>query len=82
MAYEMKEGEFVLFANDKGDNPKRPDRRGEMMIGGKIIRLSGWIRESKKDGKPFLSGKWEYAKEQPVQPASQPAETSNDPMPL
>lgn len=53
-----------------------------MMIGGKIIKLSGWIRESKKDGKPFLSGKWEYAKEQPIQSSTQPAETSNDPMPF
>jgi hypothetical protein len=70
MAYELKEGEFILFTNNKGDNPKRPDRRGELMIGGKLYKLSGWIRESKKDGKPFLSGKCELAQEQPAAQAT------------
>ena len=83
MAYEMKEGEFTLFANNKGDNPKRPDRRGELMIGGKLYKLSGWIRESKKDGKPFLSGKCELAQEQPdAAPTGTPTAETSDPLPF
>jgi hypothetical protein len=86
MAYEPKEGEFILFTNNKGDNPKRPDRRGEMMIGGKLYKLSGWIRESKKDGKPFLSGKCELAQEQPAAPAASDTGAlpgaSNEPLPF
>ena len=75
MAYEMKEGEFTLFVNNKGDNQKRPDRRGELMIGGKLYRLSGWIRESKPDGKTFLCGKCELAQDPAVPTGTPPAET-------
>jgi hypothetical protein len=45
---------FVLFKNDKGDNPKRPDYAGTMNVDGIEFRMSGWIRESAK-GK-FVSG--------------------------
>ena len=38
---------FRLFKNDKGDNPKRPDYRGEVQIGGVEYKLSGWISEVK-----------------------------------
>lgn len=50
------EGKFVLFRNDKGDNPKRPDYRGSFVLDGVEFELSGWIRESKKDGSKFISG--------------------------
>ena len=82
MAYEMKEGEFTLFSNNKGDNPKRPDRRGELMLGGKLYKLSGWIRESKKDGKPFLSGKCELAQEQAAAPTGTPTAETSEPLPF
>jgi uncharacterized protein (DUF736 family) len=49
----------VLFKNDKGDNPKRPDYRGSIAIGGVDYNISGWIRESKKSGDKFLSLKVE-----------------------
>lgn len=45
---------FVLFKNDKGDNPKRPDYAGTANVDGIEFRVSGWIRESAK-GK-FISG--------------------------
>jgi len=49
MAYEQKPGEFVLFKNDKGDNPKRPDYRGEGMdLNGQSIEVAAWIKEGKK----------------------------------
>lgn len=49
----------VLFKNDKGDNPKRPDYRGSIAVVGVDYNISGWIRESKKSGDKFLSLKVE-----------------------
>lgn len=54
MAYEQKPGSFVLFKNDKGDNDKRPDYRGDGLdLAGKPVEVACWIRQGKK-GK-FLS---------------------------
>lgn len=56
----------VMFVNDKGDNPKRPDRKGSLNVDGTDYWISGWVRE--KDGKPYLSLKVER-KEKQNQPA-------------
>jgi hypothetical protein len=57
---------FVLFVNDKGDNPKRPDRTGTATIDGVEYKLSGWLatdqdgsQKKDKNGNPFLKGKIE-----------------------
>jgi uncharacterized protein (DUF736 family) len=52
----------VLFKNDKGNNPKRPDYRGSANWNGAEFDISGWINESKKDGKKFLKLKFEPKK--------------------
>lgn len=44
----------VLFKNDKGDNPKRPDYTGKINVGGKEYRLSAWLKDS-QSGKKFMS---------------------------
>lgn len=44
MAYEPKDGSGALFTNDKGDNPARPDYRGDIMLGGVLYEISGWIK--------------------------------------
>ena len=44
MAYTPKEGSGSLFKNDKGDNPARPDYRGDVMIEGVLYELSAWIK--------------------------------------
>lgn len=44
MAYEHKDGSGALFKNDKGDNPARPDYRGDLMVGGILYEVSGWIK--------------------------------------
>lgn len=54
MSFELKEGQGSLFENDKGDNAKRPDRRGEILLGGVLYELSGWIKVG-NSGKRFLS---------------------------
>jgi hypothetical protein len=54
MAFEHKPGTFSLFKNDKGDNDKRPDYRGEGKdMAGRDIEVAAWLREGGK-GK-FLS---------------------------
>lgn len=55
MAYEYKEGQGSLFINNKDGVESRPDRTGKAMIGGKMYRISGWIKESTNGGNPFLS---------------------------
>lgn len=44
----------VLFKNDKGDNPKRPDYTGKINIAGKEYRLASWEKKG-QSGKPFFS---------------------------
>ena len=44
----------VLFPNDKGDNPKRPDMTGNLEIDGTKYRVSAWQKTSQK-GNDFLS---------------------------
>ena len=44
----------VLFKNDKGDNPTRPDYTGKINVGGTEYRLSAWLKDS-QSGKKFMS---------------------------
>lgn len=46
MARQMEEGKGVLFSNDKKGNERAPDFKGDIMIGGKVFRISGWRRQS------------------------------------
>jgi hypothetical protein len=58
MTYDTK-CTFTLGQNNKGDNPKRPDYRGELIDDqGRVWSLSAWKRFRGGDKtKPFLSGK-------------------------
>jgi hypothetical protein len=71
MAYQYKPGQFSLFVNDKGDNPKRPDYTG----GGccphceQQIEAAGWKKATQK-GDTFLACNLQPPREQaPEQPA-------------
>jgi len=46
--HPQKELTGILFPNDKGNNEKRPDWRGDATIGGVRYRVSGWIKQGKK----------------------------------
>lgn len=76
----------MLFKNDKGDNEKRPDYKGSLVVlqPGEYW-ISGWIREagpnSKRAGEKFISMKLEM-KENQAQPQraavqQQPATVAN-----
>ena len=76
MAYEPKDGSGALFKNDKGDNPARPDYRGDLMIGGVVYELSAWIKPPASDAsKKFmsLSAKPKQARPAPAPQARPPA---------
>ena len=63
--YQPQHNTFTLFANDKGDNPKRPDYKGDIILpDGTKMRLSAWIRESRNGERKFLSGKVEPMQQQ------------------
>lgn len=56
MSYQPKDGSGALFKNDKGDNPARPDYRGDVMVGGVLYELSAWIKPLASDAsKKFMS---------------------------
>lgn len=48
---------FIVSPNDKGDNPKRPDWRGEVVIGAQKFKLAAWKRRKGGNGPEFISGK-------------------------
>lgn len=72
MAYQRKPGDFSLNKNDKGDNPKRPDYRGEGLdLSGQPIELSVWVKDGPKG--EWFSGvikprQERKAKEEPAEP--------------
>lgn len=54
MAYEPKEGSGALFKNNKKEEgSKQPDYRGDVLLGGVMYEIAGWIKNSGKG--PFLS---------------------------
>lgn len=57
MAYEQKDGSGALFKNDKGDNPKRPDYRGDITIGGVRYDLAAWLKDGRNGKFMSLSAK-------------------------
>ena len=72
MAYEQRDGSGVLFPNDKGGNPKRPDYRGNCTLNGEPFRISAWRKQGAKG--EFLSLAFDPA-EQPEPGANGPIDT-------
>jgi hypothetical protein len=71
MAYEQRDNSGALFKNDKGDNEKRPDYKGDAMINGAAFEIGAWLREG-KNGK-FLSLSFKPKEGRVVEP---PAKTA------
>lgn len=45
----------TLFNNDRKQKDSHPDKTGKVKIEGVEYYISGWIKESKRDGSKFLS---------------------------
>lgn len=43
--FQQRDNSGVLFKNDKGDNPSRPDYRGDLMVDGQPYELAAWIKD-------------------------------------
>lgn len=54
MAYEQRELSGSLFKNTKKDSDRAPDYRGDCLINGVSLWVSGWIKET-RNGDKFLS---------------------------
>jgi uncharacterized protein (DUF736 family) len=52
--YQPKEGTGSLFKNEKKTADNQPDYKGNLMQGGTLYELAGWVKES-KTGKKFVS---------------------------
>lgn len=61
----------ALFKNDKQDNPKRPDYRGQINVGGTEYWISAWLRTSKKDGKKHMGLSVQPKEGEATKPAEQ-----------
>lgn len=80
MPYDAKNS-FTLGKNNKGDNAKRPDYRGEVIIDGKAYKLSGWIRTKGSDGSKFISGSVTADEQAPKSGESKPSQAPAGPVP-
>ena len=60
--YQMKDMSISLFPNDKGDNLKRPDMKGDALIDGTEYKVSAWWRDT-KTGQKMLSCKVELPRD-------------------
>ena len=80
MSYQPKEGSGALFRNDKADNPARPDYRGDVMIGGTLYELSGWIKPLPSDqSQKFMSLSAKPKQQQKPQRAQRPRDEDSPP---
>jgi len=60
--FEIKDGDFALFLNDKGGVSKRPDWRGYVQIDGVKYDVAAWNKTS-GNGKPYIGGQVKKAEE-------------------
>jgi hypothetical protein len=80
--YEMKEGDFVLFANELSEEDKAKNRlglSGKGIVGGVEKRFVAWTKTS-KNGNKFISGNFsDFMKKEADAPA--PATQTQDDVP-
>lgn len=56
MAYEPKDGDFLLSINKRKEKPTHPDYAGHIRLEGKKFFLNAWIKENKQTNEEFISG--------------------------
>lgn len=71
--YQQKEGQGILFKNNRKSSTAQPDMTGTCTINGKELRIAAWSKQS--NGTKFLSLKISETIEQT---SSQSAENDDD----
>lgn len=69
MSYQHKPNSGSLFKNKEKTQDKQPDYKGDGIVNGKEVWLSGWINK-KRDGEVYLGIKFE--EKQPKKPEETP----------
>ena len=85
MAYIPQEGNGAIFKNEKGDNPARPDYRGDIMLGGVLYEVAGWIKPKPANpSEKYMSlvGKQKDAARPAAKPAPKADPDFNEDMPF
>ena len=85
MAFIPKEGSGSLFKNDQGDNPARPKYKGDIMLGGVLYEIAGWVKpKTSNPSENFLSLVGKAKEQQAYKPVakSAPALELDDDMPF
>lgn len=59
----------VLFRNDKKEDEKHPDYRGQCQVEGIEYWVDGWINAAKKDGRKFMALRLRAKDQQPTRTA-------------
>jgi len=72
---ERRDGSGVLYPEREKKNPKGPDFKGEILLEGRVYKLSAWKRESQYG--TFLSLNWSQWK--PPETKQFPAEVKPAP---
>lgn len=55
MAYQRKDGDGVLFKNDRKEEDRHPDYKGNALINGIEYDIGAWVKESSNTGQKFFS---------------------------
>ena len=78
--YQQKDGQGILFKNDRKTKDSQPDYSGSVTVDGKKRSIAGWIKEGKKRKFMSLSVKeWEdNAVRTPRQNPSEPPVADED----
>lgn len=79
MAYTMNNNSGFLFKNERANgNPNAPMYAGNVMVNGKEMRISAWVKET-RDGKKYFSLSFSEPYQQQNAAPSAPAQQTPPP---
>lgn len=55
MGYERRNGDGVLFKNDRKQQDNQPDYTGNCLINGVEMDIGAWVKTARESGKKFFS---------------------------
>lgn len=79
---EKRDNSGVLFKNDKKEEPKHPDYKGNITVGGKDYWLSAWIKDGKSGKFMSLAMNPKEPREEAPQPKGKRVEDMDEDLPF